>query len=98
MTDERWAEFMAAMPTKKYTALKAIKDKCIECKGGEGELKPCEIKTCPLYWFLYQKKVKENEARAKGISDEQKEHLKKMTEKRLRNKLKTETGDDHDNG
>lgn len=91
MTDEKWAEFMAAMPTKKYTALKAIKDKCIECKGGEGELKPCEIKTCPLYWFLYQKSVEKREAKEKGISDELREHLKKITKKRLENKRRRET-------
>lgn len=76
MNDEKWAEFMAAMPTKKYTALKAIKDKCIECKGGEGELKPCEIKTCPLYWYLLAYKRKKEATPKRTMSDEQKAKMR----------------------
>ena len=96
MTDERWQAFKAAIPTKRYTALSAIKDKCIECKGGEGETKPCEVKTCPLYCFLNQKKVEKENRKQKGISDERREQLRRMTEKRLENKRKKESEAEND--
>lgn len=76
MTDERWAEFMAAMPTKKYTALTAIKDKCIECRGGEDTWrvgKDCKIKTCPLYYFLRQHRLEIANRPKRVLTDEQRQ-------------------------
>lgn len=81
MTDERWQAFKAAIPTKRYTALSAIKDKCIECKGGEGETKPCEVKTCPLYCFLRQRNREKENRPKRVLTDAQRANLFKSTEK-----------------
>lgn len=98
MNSQAFREWIENLGNIKWTPLKAIKAKCIECCGGEGVPSKCEIKTCPLYWFLYQKSVEKREAKEKEISDELREHLKKITEKRLENKRRRETEGDHDNG
>ena len=89
MTSEKFREWIEALPTKHFTPLRAIKDKCIECCGGEGDPTKCEIKTCPLYWFLRQKLQEKNNRPPRVVSDEVRakrlENLKKYREMRAKN-------------
>lgn len=72
MKAEQFREWVENLGNVQWTPLKAIKAKCIECCGGEGDPTKCEIKTCPLYWFLLQR-TRENEAKPKRVlTDEQK--------------------------
>ena len=86
MTNEKWQAFKESILKKRYTAMTAIKDKCIECKGGENLSESCGVTSCPIYCFLRQKEVEKAARKQKGISDERLAHLRRMTEKRLENK------------
>ena len=71
MKAEQFREWVENLGNVQWTPLKAIKAKCVECCAGEGDPTKCEIKTCPLYWFLLQHK-REKEARPKRVmSDEE---------------------------
>ena len=71
MTSEKFREWLEALPTKHFTPLRAIKDKCVECCGGEGDPTKCEIKTCPLYWFLRQKDREKKNRPPRVLTDAQ---------------------------
>ena len=88
MNSQAFREWIENLPNVKWTPLKAIKAKCIECCGGEGMPSKCEIKTCPLYWYLLAYKRKKEATPKKTMSDEQKakmrEGLARKREKRAK--------------
>ena len=48
--------FKSGTKTKKLTAMKAIREKCLECSGRSfSEVSNCECKTCVVYPFRFGK-------------------------------------------
>ena len=76
MNSQAFREWIENLGNIKWTPLKAIKAKCIECCGGEGIPSKCEIKTCPLYWYLLEYKRKKEATPKKTMSDEQKAKMR----------------------
>ena len=72
MNSQAFREWIENLGNIKWTPLKAIKAKCIECCGGEGIPSKCEIKTCPLYHFLRQKDREKKSRPQRVLTDAQK--------------------------
>ncbi len=73
---------------KEITAMKAIRQKCLDCScGSSEEVKNCFAKKCPLYQFRFSYKLDENGNRRKrDLTDEQRQEMAERLKKVRDNK------------
>ncbi len=59
MAKDEELKMMESLGIPKYTPIKAMRKKCLECNGGSvKDIRFCDVKKCPLYPYRFGKRPK----------------------------------------